>query len=467
MNIILADDERLPRLGLKSMIEELYPEQHSFIEVTNGEELLLYVEDHTPDAIFLDIHMPKLSGLDAFAQFHTKDIPVVMLTGYAEFAYAQKALTYGAIDYILKPAALEDIQKVMEKIMQLKQKEISAYQKDYELECKKIIDLYFSIQFIQQPKYVQPPYTVRIFYFDHDPKSSKKNNFDLLSTSLTALSEKYSFPCGCGFLPSGELIYITTGQLPRTLITHIPEDFQKLSSCLATGFVYYADSIEDLLRRITYVQKLESIHLCTSLGKCMFLDELKEQETYLPLSTLLDKAILALQLQDSVTLHKTLSEMRNLENGDALLARCDASLARVFDLTFHHRIETSSIAQLTDSIQQLHNADSTPDTIEKINRYVDENYMNQIGINTISDLLGISPNYLSKTYKMKTGENFTDYLTNVRMQKAIEMVAAGRCRTVRELAESVGYFSTRYFTKLFMKTTGVTPSEYLKQHLPL
>ena len=206
MNIILADDERLPRLGLKSMIEELYPEQHSFIEVTNGEELLLYVEDHTPDVIFLDIHMPKLSGLDAFAQFHTKDIPVVMLTGYAEFAYAQKALTYGAIDYILKPAALEDIQKVMEKIMQLKQKEISAYQKDYELECKKILDLYFSIQFIQQPKYVQPPYTVMIFYFDHDPKSSKKNNFDLLSTSLTALSEKYSFPCGCGFLPSGELI---------------------------------------------------------------------------------------------------------------------------------------------------------------------------------------------------------------------------------------------------------------------
>lgn len=47
------------------------------------------------------------------------------------------------------------------------------------------------------------------------------------------------------------------------------------------------------------------------------------------------------------------------------------------------------------------------------------------------------------------------------------MVAAGRCRTVRELSESVGYFSTRYFTKLFMKATGVTPSEYLKQHLPL
>lgn len=467
MNIVLADDERLPRLGLKSMIEELYPEQHSFIEVTNGEELLVYVTDHTPDVIFLDIHMPKLSGLDAFAEFHTKDIPVVMLTGYAEFAYAQKALTYGAVEYLLKPAALEDIRKVMEKIMARKQKELALYQKDYELECKKILDLYFSIQFIQQPKYVQPPYTVMVFYFDHDPKSSKKNNFDLLSSSLAALSETHSFPCGCSFLPSGEFIYITSGQLPRTLIRPVPEDFQKLSSCLATGFVYYADSIEELLRRIRDVQHLESIRLCTSLGKCIFLDELKSQEVLLPLSSLLDKAILALQLQDSVTLHKALADLRNLKHGDALLSQCDTSLARVFELTFHRSIAPSSITQLADSIQQLYNSDNAPDIIEKINLYVDENYMNQIGINTISDLLGISPNYLSKTYKLKTGENFTDYLTTVRMQKALEMVAAGRCRTVRELSESVGYFSTRYFTKLFMKATGVTPSEYLKQHLPL
>ena len=75
MNIILADDERLPRLGLKSMIEELFPNQHTFIEITNGEELLLYVEQQTPDVIFLDIHMPKLSGLEAFSQFYQKKYP--------------------------------------------------------------------------------------------------------------------------------------------------------------------------------------------------------------------------------------------------------------------------------------------------------------------------------------------------------------------------------------------------------
>lgn len=120
MNIILADDERLPRLGLKSMIEELFPNQHTFIEITNGEELLLYVEQQTPDVIFLDIHMPKLSGLEAFSQFYQKNIPVVMLTGYAEFSYAKEALKYGAIDYLLKPAGLEEIKRVMMQIYQLK-----------------------------------------------------------------------------------------------------------------------------------------------------------------------------------------------------------------------------------------------------------------------------------------------------------------------------------------------------------
>lgn len=120
MNIILADDERLPRLGLKSMIEELFPNQHTFIEITNGEELLSYVEQQTPDVIFLDIHMPKLSGLEAFSQFYQKNIPVVMLTGYAEFSYAKEALKYGAIDYLLKPAGLEEIKRVMMQIYQLK-----------------------------------------------------------------------------------------------------------------------------------------------------------------------------------------------------------------------------------------------------------------------------------------------------------------------------------------------------------
>lgn len=417
MNIILADDERLPRLGLKSMIEELFPHQHTFVEITNGEELLLYVSQHTPDVIFLDIHMPKLSGLQAFSQFYTRNIPVVMLTGYAEFSYAKKALKYGAIDYILKPAGLEDIQRVMEQIIQLKKKNNSIYQKEYDLECKKILNLFFSIQFIQQPKFAQPPYTVMIFYFDHDPKSSKKNHFDLLSNALKDLADYNFCPCSCSFLPSGELIFISSGKIPLHPLNHILQNFHNSSSCMSTGFSYYANSIEELLNTISYVQKMESIRLCTHLGKCMFLNELHEQELFLPFSTLIDKVIVSLQINDTISLQKNLYQIQHLKDANQLLSKCDSSLTTIFERSFHHRLSTSSIAQFIDSIQKIFYTENEVDIIEKINLYVNKNYMNQIGINTISDLLGISPNYLSKTYKMKTGENFTDYLTSTANNK--------------------------------------------------
>lgn len=89
--------------------------------------------------------------------------------------------------------------------------------------------------------------------------------------------------------------------------------------------------------------------------------------------------------------------------------------------------------------------------------------MNQIGINTLSDLIGISPNYLSKIYKIKTGENFVDHLTSVRIKKAIELIQSGQFTTIKTVAEKVGYFSSRYFTKVFLKSTGITPSEYIKK----
>lgn len=96
---------------------------------------------------------------------------------------------------------------------------------------------------------------------------------------------------------------------------------------------------------------------------------------------------------------------------------------------------------------------------------MEEHYMDQIGINTIADMIDISPNYLSKIYKLKTGEKFVDHLTGVRIKKAMELMAGGHTATVRDTAERVGYFSTRYFTKVFLKSTGISPSEYLKGHM--
>ncbi len=118
MNILLADDEGLVRAGLKSMLEELSMPLQVIGETRNGEETVLFVEEHRPDLVLVDIRMPKLNGLEAIAQGkilspHTKWI---ILSGYSEFQYAQEALRLGACNYLLKPVSIDELKDCLSRI---------------------------------------------------------------------------------------------------------------------------------------------------------------------------------------------------------------------------------------------------------------------------------------------------------------------------------------------------------------
>ena len=105
---------------------------------------------------------------------------------------------------------------------------------------------------------------------------------------------------------------------------------------------------------------------------------------------------------------------------------------------------------------------SAPNITEKVKQYVEEHYMEDIGINTISSIYGITPNYLSKIFHQKEGLRFMDYLTLVRISHARRLLTSSSTLSVNEIAEQVGYRGTRHFSKVFQKLTGQTPSDYRK-----
>jgi len=82
-----------------------------------------------------------------------------------------------------------------------------------------------------------------------------------------------------------------------------------------------------------------------------------------------------------------------------------------------------------------------------------------IGIAQIAYNLNITPNYLSMLFRRETGQPFVKYITKVRMEKAIQLLKSNRAR-INEVAKQVGYFNPRYFSKLFKKKYGCTPSKY-------
>ena len=75
--------------------------------------------------------------------------------------------------------------------------------------------------------------------------------------------------------------------------------------------------------------------------------------------------------------------------------------------------------------------------------------------------IGFNTNYFSELFKKETGENFSNYLLGIRMEKAKQMLRDTKI-PVYEIGESVGYKDAKYFSQQFMKVVGVKPAEYRK-----
>lgn len=94
-------------------------------------------------------------------------------------------------------------------------------------------------------------------------------------------------------------------------------------------------------------------------------------------------------------------------------------------------------------------------------QFMEEHYSEQISLQKVAYELGVTPQHLSKLFKKETGKNYIDWLTDLRLEKAKEYLVAGKV-SIREVGYLVGIQDPNYFSRLFKKNVGVSPSEYLK-----
>ena len=99
--------------------------------------------------------------------------------------------------------------------------------------------------------------------------------------------------------------------------------------------------------------------------------------------------------------------------------------------------------------------------VNSLMQYMNENYMNQISLETISKKIYLSPAYISKVFKEETGETPINYLIKIRLSKAREMLMTGGL-SVKSVARAVGYDDAYYFSKLYKKYHGIAPSRVRK-----
>ncbi len=116
------------------------------------------------------------------------------------------------------------------------------------------------------------------------------------------------------------------------------------------------------------------------------------------------------------------------------------------------------INEFMDHVNEAHNVELLK-SIQEILQYMEENYFEEIGLETMAEKVELSPNYLSAIFKQTTGSSFIDYLTELRMKKAKEKLQYLNI-TIYEVANSIGYSSSQYFSRVFKNNVGMTPSAY-------
>ncbi len=119
MHLMIVDDEAIIRNGLKHMASTQGSDCKSIRLAENGFDALSQIAEFIPDLVITDIRMPKMDGLELCKQLYEKYpyITVVVISGFAEFEYAQKCMSFGVKHYLLKPVVKKDIHELLDKLL--------------------------------------------------------------------------------------------------------------------------------------------------------------------------------------------------------------------------------------------------------------------------------------------------------------------------------------------------------------
>jgi two-component system LytT family response regulator len=128
MKAVIVDDEALARKSLESLVEQFCPGLEVCSQAENVPQAIKVIMEHQPDIVFLDIEMPGFSGLELpnFFKDSKIDFHIIFTTAYAQ--YAVQAFRLSAVDYLLKPIDIEELQAAIEKVKELDQAKTTTEQ---------------------------------------------------------------------------------------------------------------------------------------------------------------------------------------------------------------------------------------------------------------------------------------------------------------------------------------------------
>lgn len=453
MKCVIADDEYWVRVSLASMLIEIDPSIEIVGEVSNGAALLDVLSQLSPDIVFVDIRMPRMTGLECIraARVMYPDIRWVILSGFSEFNFAQEAVALGVMEYLLKPVRREKLSEVVEKVR------VSIHEKNEML--RKIFrhDMYaLMYDDILASDMEADDFTAALFGTDGSLDWQETRRWtECLCESISSYFA--DMPDAVVFiLSSGRYALVVHGsdrepQMLEAFERAIAESRQKsfVATACMIGTVHGANALHDMIKRC---EDLFRLRIFDGIGRVLSVQELQRTSE-------LVSAEMQGMCSDLELLPQRVSSMRVVNVNEKQLQNLCEYICITTGIAIPEQERSRWPEYLNVSMQTAKSADFV--TMAK--RYIEANYAFDIGVAQIAEVLQITPNYLSTLFRRVEGVTLSRYLTGVRMECARKLLESSQM-CIEQIAREAGYADAHYFTRVFKENFGVYPAKYQKEH---
>ncbi|RCX22632.1 AraC family two component transcriptional regulator [Fontibacillus phaseoli] len=506
IKMLIVDDEPVICEGLRHTInwEELGIQVVG--EAYEGREALRLLEEHEVDVVLSDIRMEGMDGLQLAERLKERfpEVRVVMISGYEDFEYARQAIRLGVSDYLLKPVEIEELIRVVQKIVT-----------DIRAEAR--------VGGAQEAKlWLSNMARHGIAYGKEAPASLRGAQFRVLVTQLDRFVERFGEQSPESYreiqndwiqrlhteLGHPFLRVISVFDHENLLVTLAVSDIrldkktwdgllEQALPELRKGNLYCGasepyDDLEETARRCAEANGLLPYHVVED--EVLLLPEYRdsiEQDRNLPAFDAADMAkslLTAMFKQDHDEVASQVERMFEFFRkevflpGDILLAYEELSAllrqrlrkSGMTELDYGHKanpdlnlfnsytsLETVVREEMQELLRQIdhYGIDKSYWIIEKAKKYMNEHYRTDLKASEVATWLKITPSYFSYIFKQSTGKGFTEYMNEMRMEQAKALLATTHDK-VFEVADKVGYKEYKYFVSVFKSYTGMTPKEY-------
>ena len=411
MKVFLVDDEIVIREGIRESFPWDETPYDLVGEAPDGEMALPMIRDTNPDIVITDIKMPFMDGLELCRVLRTQMpwIGIIVLSGYDEFEYARQCIQLGVREYLLKPISSTDLKEALDKIG----KQISEERKSLEHASS------LRARMSNDGKFLKEKLIGSLFSDEAAPEDAP-NVLKQLSSMGCPVPAPFYTVIDAAFSPTEK------GQEAILILTEAGNQAVHSSpGRVGTRLLVLGESVEDAEEKAysmasSMVQELER----AGCG-----------EIRIGIGEIVEKP------EEIVHSFKTARHIRHL-----LVERKDENALI---------LGVREMGDVTDDM---------PSVINDAKLYMSQNFTNpNLMLPDVANVVNMSKSRFSAVFSQYTGQTFTEYLIYLRLNRAKELLKTTNYKN-SQIAHETGYNDSHYFSYIFKKNVGMTPSEYRAQY---